>query len=144
MPTPENSDICSFVRQRLNDLLLDPVDAFAPIQHCLHALLATLGFESVGFRAYLSQLNTTQADDEIDLMRQAYDHLTRSTLKVYSSQFDEKVETLQSAIEGVAAQINMGSEIRSASSGEIVEHVAAAKHFSFTTAKLISISGNAA
>ncbi|PIA99622.1 hypothetical protein CB0940_03599 [Cercospora beticola] len=142
LPTPENSDICSFVRQRLNDLLLDPVDAFAPIQHCLHALLTMFGFESVEFRAHLRHLKATKADDEIDLMCQAYDHLARSTLKVYSSQLDEKVDTLQSAIEGVAAQINMGNEIKSASTGEIVEFVAAEKRFSFTTAKLISIPGN--
>ncbi|KAM3423737.1 hypothetical protein BST61_g1146 [Cercospora zeina] len=144
MPTPENSDICSFVRQRLNDLLLDPVDAFAPIQHCIHALLTMLGFESAEFRAHLRHLKTTQADDAIDLMCQAYEHLSRSTLKVYGSQFDEKVDALQSAIEGVAAQISMGSEIKSASTGEIVEHMAAEKRFSFTTAKLISIPGNAA
>ncbi|KAI5358039.1 hypothetical protein Slin15195_G063690 [Septoria linicola] len=139
LPTPEDSDVCSYVRQRLEDLMLDSVDTFAPIQHRIHVILAIMGFDSAEFRAHLRHRKLVQESDEVDLMCQAYDHLARSSPKVYSSQFAEQVQALRAAIEAISYQIAFEVDVRSSSTGEIVESVAAEKRFSCTTAKLISI-----
>lgn len=145
LPTPATPDLCSYVRCRLDDSLLDAVDAFAPMQHFLSSLLKLLGFDTEDFRAHLRRLKASRADHDFDLMCRAYEHLARSSPKVYSSQFCEKLEALEAAIEGVASQIALADDdLESASSCEIVETVASTKRFSCDVAKLISIPRAAA
>ena len=139
LPTPATPDLCSYVRCRLDDNLLDAVDAFAPMQHFLSSLLKLLGLDSEEFRVHLRFLKASRADSDADLMCRAYDHLARSSPKVYSSQFCEKLDALEAAIEGVASQMALADDLESASSCEIVETVASTKRFSCDVAKLISI-----
>lgn len=154
--TPATPDLCSYVRCRLDDFLLDPVDALAPMQHCLSVLLNILDFDTLEFRAHLRRMKTLSNDNDntndIDLMCRAYDHLAKSTPKVFRSQFGEKLNMLEAAVEGLADQIALADDVdadndddfetwASSSHGEIVETtaVASTKRFSCTVAKLITI-----
>lgn len=145
LPTPATPDLCSFVRCRLDDNLLDPVDAFAPMQHNIHYLLKLLRFDAGEFRAHLRRLKASPTDEDVSLMCSAYDHLARSSPKAYSSQFCQKLNALEDAIDGVADQIALGNDLlESPSEGEIVETVASTKRFSCDIARLISIPSTTA
>lgn len=62
-------DICSRIRSRIGDAMINAVDTFPPMQHILHMLLVRYEFGSLSFRVVVEKLQVGRDDDRACFLR---------------------------------------------------------------------------
>ncbi|KAK4506040.1 hypothetical protein PRZ48_004005 [Zasmidium cellare] len=98
-------DICCRIRKRVEEVLINAVDTFPPMQHILHMLLVRYEFGSSAIRSMLGILKIEKTDPGTKLLLEAHRHLVQFNVKSDSAYKGSLLDDLRVWVDSVAARV---------------------------------------